>query len=172
MLNFIKKLKKRNCRSHFIIWTWRSGTSNPGHRSHRSNQLCYSGTSTVWLATECTVADRQMEASWLNGPTGWMAALTWVCILACSTAVKNTLSLSCELVKQELSRVIWYDTTGEAFPVDMPLTPSSPCVVWSGLEPYWALAVFPQGSSQTSTLMILGWAWTPWLSKSALVWCT
>lgn len=39
-------------------------------------------------------------------------------------------------------------------------------LVWlSGLEPYLALAAFPQGSCQTGTLMILGWALTPWLSK-------
>lgn len=72
--------------------------------------------------------------------------------------LKKTSLSSCGLVKQELSRTIRRDIAGEVFPADMPLTPSSVCVVVSGLEPYLALAAFPQGSCQTGTLMILGWA--------------
>lgn len=56
-------------------------------------------------------------------------------------------SLSCGLVKQDLSRIIWY---GATFSVDMPLTPFSTCVVVSGLERSLALAAFPQGICQTA----------------------
>jgi len=56
----------------------------------------------------------------------------------------------------------------------MPLTPFPACVVVSGFEPYLALAAFPQGSCQTGTVMILGWALTPRLaprSKNAKLFC-
>lgn len=144
------------------------GVEHPNKPQSYNLYLCHSGTSIAGLAMVCDAIDRQME--------GWVTVLYGMALgvyeLACSTAVKKTSLSSCGLVKPELSRIIRCDTAGEAFPTDMPLTPSSVCVVVSGLEPYLALAAFPQGSCQTGTLMILGWAWTPWLSKSALVCCT
>lgn len=99
----------------------------------------------------------QVDRSWLAKKPDCLSYLVCFLELAFSTVVKKTSSSWCSLVKQELSRIPQYDTAGEAFALDVPLTPSSACVV-SGLEPYLTLAGFPQGSCQTSTLMILGWS--------------
>lgn len=90
--------------------------------------------------------------------TDWLATQSGVFLLVFDTYVfgvlfhccKEDFLLLCGLVQQELNKVVRYDIAGGAFPEDMPLTPSSACVVVSGLEPYLALADFPQGSCQTA----------------------